>query len=363
MNRILTVVGTRPNIIKITQFNKVANAHPSIEHKLVHTGQHYNHNMSDVFFEELELEKPDFSFDANRDTVVIQIAEIMKGLEKVIDTYQPDIMNVVGDVNSTCAAALVANKKGITLTHIESGLRSFDRTMPEEHNRMVTDVLADIYFVTEESGKENLLKEGKPESAIHFVGNTMIDSLVAYDDKIKASTIIKKLEIQPKSFALMTIHRPGNVDTKEGLHKLIEVIEHITEDAHVVFPIHPRTRNRFAEFGLNDRIEKNKQLILLEPIGYLDFQNLVLNAQFVITDSGGIQEETTFRQVPCLTLRPNTERPVTTSIGSNTLLPFETSLISEQIDLIRNGNYKKGEVPPLWDGKATERIFGVLSRY
>lgn len=361
MKKFLTVIGTRPNIIKITRFKKVAKEHPSLDLKLVHTGQHYSANMSEVFFTELGLEQPDFFLQQQPASVVSQFADIMKGLENVVNNCKPDYLIVVGDVNSTLAAALTGNKMNIPLIHLESGLRSFDRTMPEEHNRVLTDMLTDIYFVTENSGMQNLLKEGKKREQLHLVGNTMIDTLVAYDGIINQSQILQKLGLSPGKYALMTMHRPGNVDTREGLLKLAEVIDELTHDLTVVFPIHPRTVNRFKEFDLLSRIEKNRNVRLIEPAGYLDFQKLILHALYVITDSGGIQEETTFRKIPCITLRPNTERPSTVEVGSNTLMGFDKDKIVETVNQIRNGNYKTCNIPPYWDGHATERIFEVLS--
>jgi UDP-N-acetylglucosamine 2-epimerase (non-hydrolysing) len=332
-----------------------------MQHRLLHTGQHYNHNMSDVFFEELGLQQPNYALRIGKQGVVSQLAEMMQGIEEVVQAYRPDVMAVVGDVNSTLAAALVANKMGVQLAHVESGLRSRDRAMPEENNRMLTDAVTDLFFVTEEDGRRNLLQEGKPESAIHFVGNTMIDTLVAYDAQIRQSAILKRLRLKPQTYALMTMHRPGNVDTREGLEKLIAVLDSLTEADPIVFPVHPRTLNRLNEFNLFHHVERNKQLILMEPAGYLDFQHLVLHARYVITDSGGIQEETTFRRVPCLTLRPNTERPSTLTTGSNTLLGFDTEKIRQTVASIHAGTYKSCGVPPRWDGKATERIFAVLN--
>jgi UDP-N-acetylglucosamine 2-epimerase (non-hydrolysing) len=362
MKRILTVIGTRPNIIKITQFKKVAEKYPQLDLKLVHTGQHYNKNMSDVFFTELGLAQPDYMLQIEAPSVVSQLTQIMLGLEQTINQFKPDYMIVVGDVNSTLAGALVGNKMGIPLLHLESGLRSFDKTMPEEHNRIITDDISNYYFVTEESGKQNLLREGKDKSSIHFIGNTMIDTLVAYDPIIQKSPIVSNLNLKPKGYALMTMHRPGNVDTKDGLLKLIEVIEALTKDLQIVFPIHPRTTNKLKEFNLFTTIEHNKNLRLMEPAGYLDFQKLIYDSLFVITDSGGIQEETTFRKIPCITLRPNTERPSTVDVGSNVLMGFEKDKIMNTVDKIKKGTYKSCGIPPMWDGNATERIFEVLNK-
>lgn len=362
MTRILTIVGTRPNIIKVTQFEKVLKKFFNFSNLLVHTGQHYHHNMSDVFFSELEMKDPDIFLRVGKNSVISQISMIMQRLEKVVLDYKPYMIFVVGDVNSTLAGALVANKMGIKLIHIESGLRSFDKTMPEENNRILTDAVADICFVTEETGVINLLKEGKTKDDIYFVGNTMIDTLVAFEEKILKSKITNKLNVKSKEFALMTMHRPACVDTKEGLLKLINIILELTKIIKIIFPCHPRTVNKLKEMKLYKNFKSNKNLLLLEPIGYLDFQNLVLNSRFVITDSGGIQEETTFRKIPCITLRPNTERPVTIDVGSNTLLDFDIVSIISVVELIMNGKYKESHIPPLWDGKATERIFEVVDK-
>ncbi len=361
--KLLTVVGTRPNIIKITQFDRIARLYPRLTHKLLHTGQHYNHNMSDVFFEELQLPQSDYRIQADTTTVITQMAQIMQGIEGVVHDYKPDLVLVVGDVTSTLAAALVANKTNIPLAHVESGLRSNDRGMPEEINRILTDAITDLFFVTERSGIDNLHAEKKPSDAIHLVGNTMIDTLVAYDRHIQASKVLEMLSVQPQQYALMTMHRPGNVDTAAGLAQLLAIIAELTRDLKIIFPIHPRTLNRLKEFSLYETVVNNPNLILSDPVGYLDFQKLILHARYVITDSGGIQEETTFRKVPCLTLRPNTERPSTLEIGSNTLLHFDREGILATVAQINAGTYKKCNIPPLWDGKATERIFAVIDKY
>ncbi len=361
-NKLLTVVGTRPNIIKITQFSRVVQQYPHLEHRLLHTGQHYSHNMSDAFFAELGLRNPDYQLSTGQGSVITQMGIMMQGIEGAVKEYKPDLMLVVGDVNSTLAAALVANKMGIRLAHVESGLRSFDRAMPEENNRILTDAITDIFFVTEQMGIDNLLKEGKTESQIYFVGNTMIDTLVAYQAQIEQSRVLAQLNLEPRTYVLMTMHRPGNVDTREGLEKLLDIINDLSKETRIVFPVHPRTLNRFKEFGLYEQVSTNKNLVLMEPAGYLDFQNLIQNARFVITDSGGIQEETTYGQIPCLTLRPNTERPSTITLGSNTLLGFDKDRIVAAVQSIYQGTYKKCQIPPYWDGKATERIFEAISQ-
>lgn len=362
MRKILTVVGTRPNIIKITRFQKTAGQYNHLEHRLLHTGQHYSHNMSDVFFTELGLKEPDFMLSLDKNTVVSQLSHMMEGIEQTVHRYKPDLMVVVGDVNSTLAAALVANKMGICLAHLESGLRSSDRSMPEEINRILTDTVTDIFFVTEQSGIDNLIKEGKPKENIYFVGNTMIDTLIAYDAPIRASAILSQLQLHPQTYALITMHRPGNVDTKEGLLQVIAIIKSLTIYSKIIFPVHPRTLNKLKEFSLYDQLSNNPDVLLMEPAGYLDFQHLILHAKYVITDSGGIQEETTFRHIPCITLRPNTERPSTINIGSNTLLGFDKERIIQTVEQINNGIYKTCQTPPFWDGKATERVFEVISK-
>lgn len=361
-NRILIVVGTRPNFIKITRFKKVNQEMGSpFDLRIVHTGQHYDSKMADVFFQQFELE-PDFYLNIPQASANTQMAEIMLRLEKVILDFNPAMVMAVGDVNSTFAAAFTAHKSGCKVAHIESGLRSFDRGMPEEINRLLTDEITDHFFVTEQSGLDNLRKEGRPESKIHFVGNTMIDTLVGFDHKIKESTILDHYNLKPQGYALMTMHRPATVDHEEGLRKLLDIIDFITSDYDLVFPIHPRTLGKLQHFGLMQRVESNKRLILTEPLDYFAFQKLTADCRFVITDSGGIQEETTFRRVPCLTLRPNTERPSTVTIGTNELVPFDITTVQRKIKEIINGEYKKGAVPPLWDGHSTERILEMCTK-
>jgi UDP-N-acetylglucosamine 2-epimerase (non-hydrolysing) len=354
--KILIVVGTRPNIIKITQFKKLAVLdHPSLEIKIIHTGQHSNDKMSTVFFDELDVH-PDFYIHLNSVTPLSQIGEIISKMEEVIQSYKPDLLLVVGDVNSTFAAAVTANRMSVKLAHVESGLRSNDRTMPEEINRILTDDLADYFFVTEQSGLDNLLREGKKKESVFMVGNTMIDTLVAFSDAIQSSPVLRKLNINPGAYVLMTMHRPSNVDTFEGLRKIIDLISELSSRYQVIFPIHPRTSGNLKKFGLQGILEKNTKIILTEPLDYFSFQKLILESVMVITDSGGVQEETTFRNIPCFTLRPNTERPVTITEGSNELLPFDVKLICERVF----GEKKSGRIPSLWDGKATVRILDLI---
>jgi UDP-N-acetylglucosamine 2-epimerase (non-hydrolysing) len=359
--KILLVIGTRPNFIKVTQFKKVAENYPSINLKIVHTGQHYDDKMADVFFKQFEL-TPDYFLNIAQGSPNTQIAEIMVKLEELIkSTFTPDLMIVVGDVNSTLAAALTANKMNVRLAHLESGLRSFDSTMPEEHNRIITDKLTNLFFVTEPSGYKHLKEEGIAEERILFSGNTMIDTLVAFTPQIDQSDILEKLSLTKKQFVLMTMHRPATVDDKDGIIKLHQLIEYITTKYKIVFPIHPRTLKKIEEFGLTNSFINNSNLILADPLDYFAFQKLVKNSNFILTDSGGIQEESTFLRIPCLTLRPNTERPVTITEGTNTLTPFDLDSIKKYISQIENGSYKKGIIPEKWDGKSTERIIKFLA--
>jgi UDP-N-acetylglucosamine 2-epimerase (non-hydrolysing) len=334
--------------------------------RIVHTGQHYSANMADVFFEQFGL-VPDIFLNIGGGSPNTQMAAIMTGLEPVIAAEMPDMVMVVGDVNSTLAAAITANKMGVRIGHLESGLRSYDRTMPEEHNRMLTDQLTDHFFVTEQSGLDNLRKEGRPEGTIHFVGNTMIDTLVAFEPQVQASPVLKNLGLDTGGHVLMTIHRPATVDVPERLSELLDLIADICQPStgsgrQIVFPIHPRTVKNIEGFGLKAKCDAIKGLILTEPLDYFAFQKLIATCAFILTDSGGIQEESTFRRVPCLTLRPNTERPSTVTIGSNELVPLDMDVVRAAIARIEDGTFKKGEIPPLWDGHATERIVEVLER-
>ncbi len=355
-NTLWIVVGTRPNFVKITQFKRTAReSFPSIEVKIVHTGQHYDERMAGVFFDKFGL-RPDVFLDVAPGMPGFQIAEAITGLTRLFAESKPDLVMVVGDVNSTLAGAVAADKCGITAAHLESGLRSGDLSMPEERNRKVADVLCDLHFVTEDSGLANLRAEGISERGIAFTGNTMIDTLSAFSSEIAQSEVTASLGLEKGKFALATIHRPSNVDNPEGAKLVTEIFRRISARRSVVFPIHPRTAARFEAFGLKEELESLKRLKMIEPQDYFAFQKLIADSAFVLTDSGGIQEETTFLQKPCLTLRPNTERPSTIEIGSNTLLKFDPDSIEAAVDEIDAGTYKKGRVPHLWDGKATERV-------
>lgn len=353
--KILIVVGTRPNFVKITQFKKVADKYKNLELKIVHTGQHYDDKMSTIFLKQFGIEI-DYFLEIKSTSANSLIGEIIIKLERVINGFKPDLLLCVGDVNSTLAAAICANKLGIKLGHIESGLRSLDRKMPEEINRILTDEISDICFVTEKSGIQNLKNIGKVDAQIAFVGNTMIDTLVHFKNEIEASTILKEINQEKNTYILATLHRPRNVDTKEALLKIIDLFEQITKNNNVVFPIHPRTKSSFIKFNLYDTLSEFKNLIIIGPQNYFSFQKLIKYSFCVITDSGGIQEETTFLQIPCITLRENTERPSTIEEGTNELMTFDTQKIVQKIQNISEGKNRSGTIPKFWDGNATERI-------
>ncbi|MEZ4925865.1 MAG: UDP-N-acetylglucosamine 2-epimerase (non-hydrolyzing) [Saprospiraceae bacterium] len=361
--KILSVMGTRPNFMKLAPLHRAMSHYPDIQSILVHTGQHYDRQMSEVFFEQLSLPKPDYFLGVNGGSHTKQTASIMLALEEVVQKEKPDLILVVGDVNSTLAGALVAVKSGIRLAHVEAGLRSGDRAMPEEQNRILTDSVSDYLFVTEKAALVNLEKEGIPKEKVFFTGNCMIDSLVYFIKKAEQLDILKSLGLSPKNYVLMTMHRPSNVDNREGLEKILSMVELISDKLRVVFPLHPRTRSKLQEVGLLEKLSGLKQVILLEPQGYLEFQNLVMNASAVLTDSGGIQEESTYLNVPCLTFRENTERPVTIESGSNELIPdLNPELACQKIVAILQGKWKNSKIPELWDGKAADRIVAILHK-
>jgi UDP-N-acetylglucosamine 2-epimerase (non-hydrolysing) len=362
MKRVLIVVGTRPNFIKVTRFKEVAARRGVMDIRIVHTGQHFSANMADVFFEQFGL-VPDRFLNIGAGSPNTQMAQVMIGLEQVIAEEKPDLVMVVGDVNSTLAAAITANKSGVRIGHLESGLRSFDRSMPEEHNRVLTDAITDHFFITEQSGLDHLRDEGHQEEVLHMVGNTMIDTLVAFEPQVQASPVLQELGLGTGGHVLMTIHRPATVDVAERLSALLDLIADVCSSGRkVVFPIHPRTVKNMETFGLKAKADAIPGLIRTEPLDYFAFQKLVATCGFILTDSGGIQEESTFRRVPCLTLRPNTERPITVTMGSNELVPLDMGAVKAAIARVEKGTFKKGEVPPLWDGRATERIMDVLER-
>ncbi|MEO8590182.1 MAG: UDP-N-acetylglucosamine 2-epimerase (non-hydrolyzing) [Flavobacteriales bacterium] len=361
MRRLMVVVGTRPNFIKVTRFKEVAATHGGFEVSLVHTGQHFDDRMSTVFFEQFGLE-PDHWLGIAPGSPNHQMASIMLALEPLIHAQRPDVMMVVGDVNSTLAAALTANKLDVRLAHLESGLRSRDMGMPEEINRILTDRITRDFFITEQSGIDNLLAEGASPADLHFTGNTMIDTLLAFEDRIQASRVLEEMGLGNGGHVLMTIHRPATVDNATELARLVDLIASVATDHPVVFPVHPRTTATLERFGLLGRLQGIAGVHLTGPLDYFAFQKLIATCAFVITDSGGIQEETTYRRVPCLTLRPNTERPVTVTEGTNELITFDLSALQGAIARIHAGRSKQGRIPHLWDGHATERVFEALDR-
>ncbi len=359
MKKILFCVGTRPNLIKITQFDRLLRKHKDIDYKLLHTGQHYDYNMNKVFFEQLGIREPDIFLNINKGSQISVVSQIMIEAEKFMKAYQPDLVVVPGDVNSTFACGFVARYLGFPLAHLESGLRSFDKTMPEENNRILVDGISDYYFVTEPSGEENLLRENVSKDKIFFVGNTMIDTLFHSQKAIDENKILDELQLNEKEFILSTFHRPANVDNKESIKIIVDLLIEMSKKMTVVFPIHPRTKNNMEKFGFMDLLNK-ANIKLANPLGYFEFMKLLKTCKAVVTDSGGIQEETTYLRVPCLTIRPNTERPVTITQGTNTLLPLSVATTMKYIDKICDGTYKTGEIPKLWDGKATERIVDIM---
>ena len=373
--KVIQVVGARPNFMKVAPLHRAIQQLSGWTSKIVHTGQHFDAKMSDVFFTQLELPKPDYFLGIGGGSHTEVTAHIMLAFEKIVADEKPDLIIVVGDVTSTLACTLVSIKMGIPVAHVEAGLRSFDRTMPEELNRLLTDSVANYLFVTEESGLNHLKNEGVPDEKVFFSGNVMIDSLVRYQEKAKNSTILTDLGLRPSdsgqsssefglihsNYIVMTMHRPANVDTEKGLLSILELMELSAQKTKIVFPIHPRTRAHMDKFGLTKRMEAVPNLILTEPLGYLEFIQLMSHAKAILTDSGGIQEETTYLGIPCLTFRDSTERPVTVTLGTNQLLAdLDPQKTYQALEKILAGEVKKGSIPPLWDGHAAERIANTL---
>ena len=380
--KIISVVGARPNFMKVAPihkaFKKVSNLDSNILHLICHTGQHYDEKMSKVFFDDLELPKPDFYLGVGSGTHAEQTANVMIQFEKILIDEKPDMVLVVGDVNSTIAYSLTAKKLHIKVVHVEAGLRSFDMEMPEEINRVLTDRISDFLFVTEESGLINLKNEGVPEDKIFFVGNVMIDSLIHYQPKVDQSNILNELSLQPviptkaslvsglvgisskslHGYVLVTLHRPSNVDTKESLEKLVNFLNRLGEERKVVFPIHPRTKSNLEKYDLLKNLKES--VIITDPIGYIDFQALIKNAELIVTDSGGIQEESTYLGVQCITLRTSTERPSTVDVGTNQLIGIDLSKAEVACLNVLKGSKKIGKIPPLWDGESSNRIVDIL---
>ena len=365
--KIALVCGARPNFMKIAPLMRAIGKHNAcpdgrlIEPLLVHTGQHYDYKMSQIFFENLELTEPDIHLGVGSGTHAEQTGKVMIEFEKVLFQEEPDLVVVVGDVNSTLAAALAAAKLHIPVAHVEAGLRSFDRTMPEEINRLLTDAISDYLFTPSSDANENLKKEGVPQGKIYLVGDIMVDSLLHNKEKARSSRVLSQLGVSPGNYALLTLHRPSNVDEKGSLLKIGKALKEICQRVPIVFPVHPRTRRNIERFKL-DELFKDKQVLLIEPLGYLDFLKLMMDCKFAMTDSGGIQEETTVLGIPCLTLRNTTERPVTVSQGTNTLVWNDTERILEEAFNILDGKGKTGSCPELWDGKTAERIVSILAQ-
>jgi UDP-N-acetylglucosamine 2-epimerase (non-hydrolysing) len=348
---ILHVVGARPNFMKAAPVISAFRQRPKVVQTLVHTGQHYDSNMSDVFFEQLGIPEPDVNLEVGSGTHAQQTAEVMRRFEPVALQKKPDVVLVYGDVNSTMAAAVVCSKLLIPVGHVEAGLRSFDRSMPEEINRLITDQVSDLLFTPSEDGDRNLCREGICPDKIHRVGNVMIDSVV----RLLPMALKRGATGFPPHYALVTLHRPSNVDDGEVLKRILECIRDAGTELATVFPVHPRTRQRIKEFGI-----ETTDIHLLEPMPYVDFLALQARAAVVITDSGGIQEETTYLGVPCLTLRRNTERPITEELGTNILIGDDTARLRTELSNILAGHGKRGTIPPLWDGRASERIADVI---
>ncbi|MGH9431139.1 MAG: non-hydrolyzing UDP-N-acetylglucosamine 2-epimerase [Terriglobia bacterium] len=360
----LSVVGTRPNFVKISPIVNELRRVGGVTHVLIHSGQHYDEGLSSRFFRDLSIPEPAANLEVGAGTHAWQTAEIMKRLEPVLLEHKPDLVVVVGDVNSTLAGALTAAKLGFRIAHVEAGLRSFDVSMPEEINRKLTDALADVLLVSEESGVQNLRHEGVPEERIFLVGNVMVDTLLEHLHRARNSRILARLHLldgngKPVDFAVVTLHRPGNVDSSEALGKIAGALDELARELPVVFPVHPRTRRHLAQWGIAEHTQ-GRGLILLEPLGYLEFVGLMAPARLVLTDSGGVQEETTALGVPCLTLRENTERPATVTHGTNQVTGAEPGRWLPAARQILKGNYTKGPGVPLWDGRASKRIVEIL---
>jgi UDP-N-acetylglucosamine 2-epimerase (non-hydrolysing) len=332
--------------------------HEQVRQTIVHTGQHYDDAMSRIFFQQLGIPEPDVNLEVGQGSHAVQTAEIMMRIEPVILERKPDLVLVYGDVNSTVAAALVCAKLLVAVGHVEAGLRSFDRTMPEEINRLITDQIANLLFTPSADGDANLCREGVPSSRIHQVGNVMIDTLIRFLPGADGAPVLERLAISGR-FVLVTLHRPSNVDDPGHLRRLLDALNDLARRAAVIFPVHPRTRRTIQGFG---RLELSSQFHFTEPVGYLEFLGLQRQAAVVITDSGGIQEETTYLGIPCLTMRDNTERPITVEVGTNTLVGRDPERMRVEARRILAGEGKTGSVPPLWDGKASERIAEIVVR-
>lgn len=359
--KILNIVGTRPNYIKIAPLIEQMDQSASITYSLIHTGQHYDENMNQIFFDQLGIPSPNINLGVKGDSSIQQVSQILEKFEPVLLQEKPQAILVVGDVNSTLACSMAAAYNNIKVIHVEAGLRSFDLSMPEEINRMLTDKISDLLFVTEESGLKNLAKEGIDPQKIHFVGNVMVDTLLKHKKFAEDnSEILDRLDLKPQKYAVVTLHRLSNVDQKVVLQNILESLEMLAQDLPVVFPLHPRTERKIQEFKLKSSI---KNLTLIPPVSYLDMVQLLAQSQLVLTDSGGIQEEATILKIPCLTLRENTERPVTIEKGTNILVGVDGDDILNAAQKVLSHENKEGSIPELWDGLAAKRIVGVLENW
>ncbi len=363
--RIACIVGARPNFMKIAPILRAFEKHNCLDPVLIHTGQHYDSNLSDIFFEELGIKRPEISLGIGSGSHGKQTAEILIAIENVLVEASENgtpfhRMIVVGDVNSTMAATIAAAKLLIPVAHVEAGLRSFDITMPEEINRMLTDSICDMLLPSEPDGVKNLQHEGHDDSKIHLVGNVMIDTLMNQVERAKESNILQDLSLVPGKYGVVTLHRPANVDDEKVLGELLKVLVEISENLPLVFPIHPRTKSRLEAFGFLNLLESASNITCLGPAGYNDFLCLTSQAKVIVTDSGGLQEESTALGVPCLTMRPNTERPITVSLGTSTLVGSDSEKLKLHLTEVIDGTYKAGECPALWDGHAAERIAEIF---
>lgn len=358
--RILLVAGARPNFMKVAPVWRALEATKRFDLTLVHTGQHYDDNMSKVFFDDLRLPRPTAHLGVGSGSHAEQTARVMLAFEPSLMDADPDLVVVVGDVNSTLACTLVSVKRGVPVAHVEAGLRSFDRSMPEEINRTVTDILADVLFTTSPEARDNLMREGVDEAKIHFVGNVMIDSLSFYRADAEKSKILETLGLEAKRYGLVTLHRPSNVDDAAVLIPLLDALAAISQNCPLVFPVHPRTRHAIERLSFEVKLGR---LQLVDPVGYLDFMKLMTYSRIVLTDSGGIQEETTALGIPCLTIRDNTERPITVTVGTNRLVGTDPARIVAEADDALRRDVRGARIPDLWDGKAADRIAQVIARF
>jgi len=362
---IACVVGARPNFMKMAPILRAFAEVPEIRTTLVHTGQHYDEALSEVFFRQLGIPKPDIDLGVGSGSQATQTARVLERFESVLQegpagggSYGRVV--VVGDVNSTLAATLAAVKLNIPVAHVEAGLRSFDRTMPEEINRLMTDAVSDLLLVSEPSGVENLLREGHSEASVHLVGNVMIDTLRDALPRLNSDAVLQQCQVAPGQYGVVTLHRPANVDAPETLRKILEVLAEVSERLPLLFPVHPRTLGRMNEFGFTDWLKRHPQLRILAPQGYLEFLALTSNARVIVTDSGGLQEESTALGIPCLTMRPNTERPITVDEGTSTLIGSDADSLRQRFQEVLDGTYALGRCPELWDGNSAKRIAQVI---